>query len=81
MYEFGNSELFLFLFIDFLIFIENRLFSHVIYPDYGFPSLYSFQFPTLSLPSTYFPSLSHTRKQTGFYGTIMKYNLIIENEN
>lgn len=34
-----------------LFFIENRLFSQTIYPDYGFPSVYS----VLHLPSHLYP--------------------------
>jgi hypothetical protein len=35
----------------FFSFIENRLFPHIMHPDYGFPCLYSFQSSPPSGPS------------------------------
>lgn len=35
---------------SFLLFIENRFFSHTIYPDHSFLSLHSSQLPTMTSP-------------------------------
>jgi hypothetical protein len=60
-------------------FIENGFFSYRIYPSYSFSSLYLPQHIPTSLPDRSTPFLSCIRKQTSFYGMIIriKYNKLM----
>lgn len=50
-------------------FIENGFLSHIIYPDYSFPFLYSYQFFHIFFPNRTTPFLCLIRKKTNLRNT------------
>lgn len=62
-------------------FIKNKLFSHMIYPDYRLLSLYSSQFLHIPCTPTWIYSLSvYHQKKKGFYKITTKCNKIKYNK-